>query len=582
MLLVHFWNHLSKHRQKQFYVLLFLMIVSSFLEIVSIGAILPFIGVLISQEEVYQYQLIQPLIQGLELTNPKQLLMPVTIIFIVAIIFAGIVRLALLYIMTRLSHATGADLSIDIYHRTLHQDYSTHIMRNSSRIIDGIITKTSTIISGVLTPVLTLVSATIVLIGVLTALLLINTQAAILIFIAIGLIYWIVYFYSRQKVRENSKCIAKQSVILIKTLQEGLGGIRDVLIDGTQKFYCKLYKDSDFPLRHALGSNTFISSSPRYIVEAAGMTFMSIAAYIMIQQDGGTNIAVPVLAAFALGAQRLLPTVQQIYGSYSIFMGVQSSLEDVLELLNQPILYDAINTTLNPIVFEKGIHVRNLSFRYAKDTPWVLKNVNIDISKGSTIGFIGPTGSGKSTLLDIIMGLLNPSKGGLKVDGQTINNKNKRSWQAHIAHVPQHIYLSDSTIEENIAFGISKNKVDFQQVKNASKQAKITEFVDNLEHGYQTTVGEQGVKISGGQRQRIGIARAMYKKKDVLILDEATSALDNKTEKDIMEAIENKVKDMTILIIAHRLTTLRSCDYIIKLDNEHNVSIVNYEDIVNE
>ena len=263
-------------------------------------------------------------------------------------------------------------------------------------------------------------------------------------------------------------------------------------------------------------------------------------------------------------------------------MGVQSSLEDVLELLNQPILYDAINTTLNPIVFEKGIHVRNLSFRYAKDTPWVLKNVNIDISKGSTIGFIGPTGSGKSTLLDIIMGLLNPSKGGLKVDGQTINNKNKRSWQAHIAHVPQHIYLSDSTIEENIAFGISKNKVDFQQVKNASKQAKITEFVDNLEHGYQTTVGEQGVKISGGQRQRIGIARAMYKKKDVLILDEATSALDNKTEKDIMEAIENKVKDMTILIIAHRLTTLRSCDYIIKLDNEHNVSIVNYEDIVNE
>jgi len=574
------WHHLSKRRQKQFWLVLMLMVIASLLEIVSVGAVLPFLGVLTAPEQIYQHQLMQPLIQNLELTEPSQLMLPVTVIFIIAALLAGTIRITLLYAMTRLSFATGADLSINIYRRTLYQDYSIHVARNSSEVINGIISKTNTVIYGILTPILILISSVILLIGIMSVLFTIDIKVALVASTGFGFLYWGVVLYTRQQLKENSKCIAEQSTLMIKSLQEGLGGIRDVLIDGSQQFYCQLYRNADLPLRRASGNNQFISASPRYAMEAIGMTLIASLAYVMIQQERGMVTAIPVLGALALGAQRLLPALQQAYGAYSSINGAKSSFEDVLQLLEQPLPNHIDKLHLSPITFEKDIQLKNLSFRYTEDTPWILNNINLKLNKGSRIGFIGVTGSGKSTLLDIIMGLLSPTKGEFTIDEQPINSENRRAWQEHIAHVPQNIYLSDSTIEENIAFGVPKELLDHKQVKKAAKSAKIAELIEEWQDGYKTFVGERGIRLSGGQRQRIGIARALYKNADVLIFDEATSALDNETEQAVMESIENLGRDLTILIIAHRLTTLKKCDQIVELSKDGNVHIGTYNEMI--
>ena len=573
------WHHLSKRRIKQLALLLFLMIIASILEIVSLGSVLPFLSVLIAPEQVFQHEYAQPLISALTLREPIQLILPITILFIIAVLVAGIVRLYLLYAMTRLSYAIGADLSINIYRRTLYQPYATHVARNSSEVINSIMTKTNTVISAIFATLL-LVSAILILIGIIAVLFVVDIGVALSTSIGFGLLYWSVIRYNKNHLKNNSQIIADQSTQILKSLQEGLGGVRDVLIDGTQEFYCKLYRNADLPLRRATGNNIFISGSPRYIMETIGMTLIAGLAYVLTQKQGGMAAAIPVLGALALGAQKLLPVLQQIYSSYSSIKGGEFSFEDVLYLLDQPL--PEYENQPTPIRFDKEIKLTNLSFRYNQESPWILKNINLSLKKGSNIGFIGSTGSGKSTLLDIIMGLLSATEGDLFIDQQPIDNKSRRSWQMNIAHVPQNIYLSDNSIEENIAFGVSKDKIDHQRVRKVAQQAQIAQLIEQWQEGYQTFVGERGIRLSGGQRQRIGIARALYKKASVLIFDEATSALDNETEREVMEAIKDLDGEITVLIIAHRLTTLRNCDKVVKLDNNHVLSVGSYKEMVNK
>ena len=559
------WNNLSKRRQKQFWLLLILMTVASISEIVSVGAILPFLAALTSPEQLYQHQLMQPVIQILNITEPSQLMLPLSILFIIAALLAGVIRLVLLYGITKFSYAVGADLGINMYRRTLYQEYAVHISRNSSEVINGIISKTNTVIGGVVFPTLSLISSIILLVGIISILLLINTTVALSASIGFGLFYWLVIRITGARLKENIQIIAEQSTQLIKALQEGLGGIRDVLIDGAQPFYCQLYRNADLPFRRASGDNVFISGSPRYAMEAIGMALIAGFAYLITQQEGSTVTVIPILGALALGAQKLLPMLQQAYAAYSAIKGSKSSFEDVLNLLDQPLPEYSEHLSINPICFEDGIKLTDLGFRYTVDSQRVLKNINLTIKKGARIGIIGATGSGKSTLLDIVMGLLLPTEGEIIIDNQPLNKKNYRAWQAHIAHVPQNIFLSDGTIEENIAFGMPKEKIDYQQVIKSAKEAQISELIEQWKDGYQTFVGERGVRLSGGQRQRIGIARALYKQADVIIFDEATSALDDDTEWAVMGAIKELKEGLTIFIIAHRLTTLKGCDSIIKL-----------------
>jgi ATP-binding cassette, subfamily B, bacterial PglK len=572
------WQHLTKRRKKQFWALLILMIIASIMEIISIGAVVPFLGALTSPEQIYQHHLAQPLIQILKITNSSQILLPLTIIFVMAALIAATVRLLLLYALTRFSYAVGSDLSINIYRRTLYQDYSIHTSRNSSEIINSIITKANTVISQILVPTLTFISSVIIMLGIISIIFTINAQVALITFSIFALFYWRIAFFTKKSLQKNSRIIASQSTQMVKSLQEGLGGIRDVLIDGTQEFYCKLYQDADLSLRRAAGDNVFIGSSPRYLMEAIGMILIAILAYSLTLQ-GGVMVAIPILGALAVGAQKLLPALQQAYGSYSTIKGANSSFIDVLNLLDQPLPNNASQDLINIMPFKQEIVFKGLNFRYTKDTPWILKNINLSFKKGEKIGFIGVTGSGKSTLLDILMGLLPPTSGKLLIDGVAITQENRRAWQMHISHVPQSIYLADGTIQENIAFGIRSEQIKECRVVQAAQQAQITKMINNLKDKYKSIVGEQGVQLSGGQRQRIGIARALYKDSDVLIFDEATSALDNETEQEIMQQIDQLKGNQTVFIIAHRLTTLKQCDSIIRINTDYTVEKINFNQI---
>ncbi len=581
-LLKHLWRHISRRRRGQFGILLVLMLLASFAEILSIGAVLPFLWVLTAPERIFEHAAAQPIIHVFGLTKPAQLLLPLTIAFAVAALIAGSLRLLLLWVSTRLSFATGADLSLSIYRRTLYQPYTVHCSRNSSDLISGISGKANGVIYNIIVPTLTLISSSFMLITILMALLAVEPVIALVAFGGFGLIYVFIISLTRKQLLFDSRCIARESSQVIKSLQEGLGGIRDVLIDGSQATYCQIYSRADLHLRRAQGNNLFVSSSPRYGMEALGMVLISVLAYSLAKESDGISKAIPILGALALSAQRLLPVLQQAYGSWAQINGGQASLIDTLELLDQPLPCYIDQLVSQPLPFKSNISINQLTFRYSPETPYVLNKINLTIPKGSRIGFIGATGSGKSTLLDIIMGLLQPNDGTLSIDGQHVTLSNNRAWQAHIAHVPQVIFLADSTIEENIAFGVPKEYIDSQRVRKVAQQAQIAKVIESWPAKYQTCVGERGIRLSGGQRQRLGIARALYKKADVIIFDEATSALDNETEQSVMEAIESLSEDLTLLIIAHRLTTLKNCTQIVELAEGCISRIGCYIEIVNQ
>jgi ATP-binding cassette subfamily B protein len=297
-------------------------------------------------------------------------------------------------------------------------------------------------------------------------------------------------------------------------------------------------------------------------------------------QPGGLSTAIPVIGMLALAAQRMLPLLQQAFASWSNIRAGKSVLNDVVDFLNQPLPSNADKPEPKSLAFHHNITFDGVGFRYGQNLPWVLHDLNLTIPKRSRIGFIGTTGSGKSTLLDIVMGLLSPSHGRLKIDGFEINAFNCRAWQKHIAHVPQSIFLADASIAENIAFGIPADQIDWDRVRQAAEKAQIADTIESWQEKYTTLVGERGVRLSGGQRQRIGIARALYKNADVIVFDEATSALDGETEQAVMESMKNLGDDLTVLIVAHRVTTLRDCTQVVELSNGRVKRIGSYEEII--
>lgn len=573
------WAAIPPKRRAQLLALLAFTMVASLAEVFSIGAVLPFLGVLTAPEKVFAHEYAQPLIVYLGITEPRGLLLPATVLFCVAALAAAAIRITSIWLRTRMTFATGADLSMEVYRRTLYQTYAVHMARNSSEVIDGISGKVSTVIFSVLGPLLMIVSNILMLTAILVALVLYKPVVALVTFSGFGLIYLAIYLVSRAHLQANSQRVASSSTQRIKSLQEGLGGIRDVLLDNTQAVYCAEYQKADRLMRRAQASNAVTGETPRFAIEALGMCFIAGLAFSLAQQPEGFAAALPVVGALAIAAQRMLPLLQQIYHAFTSLSGSEQSLIDTLALLEQPMPGTAPAAPGQSMPFAHAIECRALGFRYRADRPWALKGLNLRIAKGSRIGFIGITGSGKSTLVDILMGLLQPTEGHLLVDGQPVTAANAGLWQRRIAHVPQTIYLSDASIAENIAFGVPRQQIDMKRVRQAAAQAQIAQSINGWQHGYDTFVGERGVRLSGGQRQRIGIARALYKQADVLVFDEATSALDNATEHAVMEAIEALGRDLTILIVAHRITTLQRCDEIVELAAGQLLRMRDYADI---
>lgn len=579
VLLVRLWRHLSKRRQHQFYLLVVLMVMSAFAELISLGAVLPFLSVLIAPDRILDQHFIAEFAKFWGITSGSQLILPITVMFALAALIAGIFRILLLWLSTRLVFASGADLSMEVYRRTLYQPYSVHLARNSSEVISGITGKVGNVVV-VLYQLVAIISSTILLAFTLLALIFINPAVAYIAAVGFGTIYGLITWISRRKLYKNSQSIAREQTQVIKALQEGLGGIRDVLLDGTQPVYCEIYRKSDQQFRKAQGDNNFISQSPRYVLESIGIVLIAALAYGLSQEAGGISTALPVLGALALGAQRMLPTLQQMYSAWSSILGSQVVLLDTIALLEQPVPAEVLQSPPKPLLIKNTIRFDNVRFRYENDAPWILDGIDLVIPKGARVGFIGRTGSGKTTTLDLLMGLLTPNEGRLLVDDEVISGLNIRAWQQTIAHVPQSIYLSDATMAENIAFGIPLSEVDLDRVQTAAKQAQISDFIESNPKGYEAHVGERGIRLSGGQRQRIGIARALYKQASVLVFDEATSALDNATERSVMDAIAGLSQDLTILLIAHRLTTIKRCDIIVHLEGGRVVAQGTYHELI--
>ena len=579
-LLPRLWRHVSLRRRIQLSLLFLLMVVVSVAELVSIGAVLPFLGVLTSPSTVFDHPLAQPLIRALGLTEPKQLLAPMTILFGLAAVVSGGLRLLLTWAQTRLSYAMGADFSIGIYRRTLYQPYEVHLTRNTSEVIVAISSKADGIVHQAVMPLLVIISSGLMMTTVLFALFSIQPIVTLVALGSFVGIYALTIVITRRRMLANSQLISRQQTQVIKVLQEALGGIRDVIIDGSQKAYSKIYRDADSQLRRAQANIAIIAVSPRYIVEALGLAMISAMAYSLAIRPDGLDEAIPVIGTLAFAAQRMLPLLQLAYASLSSIRGGQAGLSDALEFLDQPLPDYADSPPSHPLAFQKEITFERVGFHYAENQPWVFQDLNLTIPKTSRIGFIGTTGSGKSTLLDITMGLLSPSEGALKVDGKVINTADCRTWQAHIAHVPQSIFLADASIAENIAFGIPLDQIDPERIQRAAQRAQIADTIEAWPDRYGTVIGERGVRLSGGQRQRIGIARALYKEADVIVFDEATSALDSETEHAVMNSINSLGSDLTILIVAHRLTTLRNCTQVIEFAGGGVKRVGTYQEIV--
>jgi ATP-binding cassette subfamily B protein len=571
---------LSAKRRRQFKGVFVLTIVSAFAELASLGAVIPFIAVLTEPDILLKWPIIARFAHALGIDTPDQLLLPITISFAVIALIAGAVRMLLLWASARITFAGGADLSSEVYRRTLYQPYSVHVARNSSDVISGITNKVGSTVLGVMFPLMTLISAGVSLCATLITLLIIDPWLALGAGLGFGACYGVITAFSRRRLRANSRQIASEYTLVVKALQEGLGGIRDVLLDGSQPVYCDVYRRADHALRRAQAGNVFIAQSPRFSMEAIGMLLIAGLAFGLSRQSHGVAAALPALGALALGAQRLLPALQQVYSAWATIAGSHASFEDTIELLDQPLPQDVALPRPAPMPFRHEMRFDRVRFRYALDGPWVLDQLDLVIPKGTRVGLVGGTGSGKSTTLDLLMGLLQPTEGSIAIDGLVLNGNTVRAWQACIAHVPQSIFLADTTLLHNIAFGLPADAIDPERARRAAQQAQICDFIDSMPQGFHSLVGERGVRLSGGQRQRIGIARALYKEASVLVLDEATSALDNSTERSVMDAIDGLSRDLTILMIAHRLSTVRRCDTILELEHGRLIAQGPYEQLL--
>ncbi|WP_292205901.1 ABC transporter ATP-binding protein [Mesorhizobium sp.] len=560
------WRQVSKPRQRQFFGLLVLMMFGALAEAATLGALLPFLARIANPEAVGGQSFLARQLAGFRLTSSSDSLLDLTILFSVVAIIAGAVRIFLAWATNSYIFSLGHEVGVKVYDQVLRQPYSYHVSRNSSSVLAAL-RQVQAITAGVMLPLLQSISGIIIGVFIVAALFALSSFITFVIFAGLGAVYLAMSLVIRKHLKKNAQIIASAQAEGIRSVQEGLGGIRDVIINDTQPYFLLRYTELDLRLQRANAMNALAAGAPRFAIEAAGMVIIAALAYFLITRSNDAGQVLPILGTFVLGAQRLLPSMQLVYGNWALILSNLAGAEVVLQALEAPLGPEWNQPPPKRLPFDRAIMLKDVSFRYASDQAPILERFNLTISKGSKVGFIGKTGSGKSTTVDLIMGLLEPTGGVIEIDGQRLDGTTRRAWQRQIAHVPQSIFLADASIADNIAFGIDPANIDRDRVRNAAQQAALADFIESLPQGYETRVGERGVRLSGGQRQRIGIARALYRQASVLVFDEATSALDTETEAAVMEAIRELPAGLTVLIIAHRLTTVENCDEIVTLEN---------------
>ena len=568
-LLILCWFKLKRKRKLQFCLSISLMILTALSEVLSIASVFPILLALSDPKNLEDNTKVQFIMNLFNIQSFENILTFIIIGFIFIILISAFLRLLNLWICTKLSASIGSDFSSEAYEKTLYQSYDKHIERNTSEIISTITVEsnqTVTIIDLLLRLSTSLFTASLILLS----LLLINWKLAIVLMTLLTLIYYLISLKVKKQLKTNGKKISINTPSQLKSLNEGLGSIREVLLNNSQNFYSNLFQKTDLIIKNLQAKNKFLADSPKFVIEAISLIILITIPFYLKNNFNNFNFIIPSLGIIVFSLQKLLPSIQNIYASWAIIQSKSPSLRKILDLLEQKVEFDFKNIDIPPIKFRNSITLKNIYFKYKKNKN-VLENINLIIKKGEVLGIKGVTGSGKTTLINIIMGLLKPSKGSFYIDNLNISESYSEkyifSWMKKIALVPQDIYLTDNSFLENIAFGVPHDEINSKLVRECARKSLIENLINESRNGYKTNIGEKGIKLSGGQRQRIAIARALYKKAEVIILDEATSALDNYTEDLVMKSINGLSKNITIIMIAHRLSTLENCDRVLTLKN---------------
>ena len=569
---------LPLRRRKQLVGLVMLMALSAVAEMASLGALVPFLTLLATQHSNGTMLSGTPWPQHYLGSSGSESLLAVTFAFCAIAMTAAAIRVVLNIMLARVNFRIGHEIGSLIYEQALDQPYAHHVRHNSAEIV-GAVAKVDVAIVVVLA-VLIGVSSGLIALCIIGTLLLVNAMVAITAVAGFGGTYLITSRLMHGRFLANGRVINSMTPRRQQLMNEGLGGIRDVILDHTQAYHRRRFNEADAALRRAQESNQAMMPLPRYVIEGISMVVIAVIGCWFALRGGGIGAALPTLGVLVLGGQRLLPLMQQAYLGWAMISGHRAVIDDLTPLISSASVPPRIaESDLDRMSFAREIRFEDVAFRFEGADHEVLRSANFTIPAGARVGILGPTGSGKSTLLNLLMGLLEPTRGRILVDGQAVVGGQLQSWQKNIAHVPQSIYLADASIEENVAVGTARERIDKMRVDDSLRRAQLAPVIAALPDGVDTFVGENGIRLSGGQRQRLGIARALYKQATVLVLDEATSALDEHTEAEVMNSVESLDRDITLIMIAHRLSTLRCCDFLLRVEGGQVVRIEPTADI---
>lgn len=562
---------LNSSEKKTAFLLLILTLFMAFLDMLGVASIMPFVAVLANPEiiennDILNYLFIKSSNLGVENNNDFLFLLGISVFIL--LIVSITTRLITNYLQISFALMREYSIGKKLVEGYLSQPYEWFINKNSSELGKGVLSEVGLVINGVLKPTIQLITQSAVTFAILLLLIFTDPKLAISIGFVLGFCYIVIYLFIKNTLSRIGNERIKANTERFRATSEAFAASKEVKLAGLEKFYLNLFSKPARTFASNQSLSQIITQLPRYFIEGIAFGGMIILVLILISRDGELSEILPLIALYALAGYRLIPALQQIYAAKTTLRFNRPSLDKLYnDLISLKLDFEELSLE-DRITLNKSINLNNVNFKYQNSKSDSLKNINISIPVFKKIGIVGSTGGGKTTMVDLILGLLDARKGSLSVDGVTITNSNKHLWQKKIGYVPQQIYLSDSTIKENIAFGVEPAKINQQILEKSAKIAQIYDFIhDELPLGYNTIIGERGIKLSGGQRQRIGIARAMYRNPELLIFDEATSALDNITEKEVMNAVNSISKNITIILIAHRLSTVKTCDNIFFLDN---------------
>lgn len=571
---------LSSQEKKRFFLLLILTFIMAILDMVGVASILPFISVLsnpkIIETNIYLLK-IYNLSSALGVNSVQQFIFLLGIVVFILLIFSLFIKIITIYFQTRFALMREYSISKRLVECYLRQPYIWFLNRNSSDLGKIILSEVIRVVEGVLIPIINIISQSIVALAILFLLILVNPVLSFVIAMIIILSYLIVFNFVKKSITRFGNIRFQKNSERFLIISEAFSATKEVKVGGLEHEYINRFSKPAQIYAKNQSLAYVMGQIPRYFLEGIAFGGLIILVLILMLQGNNFDKIIPIIAFYAFAGYRLMPAFQQIYASSALLRFTQPAL-DLLhkDLINLQYSKQTSNNT-NFIPITKSVILNNVSFSYPNSKKLSLKNINLTIPAFTKVGIVGVTGSGKTTLVDLILGLLDPTQGTLSVDKNEIKNDNKRSWQKSIGYVPQQIYLSDASVATNIAFGVDIKNIDEKSVENAAKIANLHNFIINeLPLGYNTIIGEKGVRLSGGQRQRIGIARALYHNPQIFILDEATNALDNITEQAIMDAINNLGNKITIILITHRLKTIKNFDTIFFMEKGSLIKQGNY------